>query len=136
MPMSTAHKVCLALALGTSLPCQAQSMEYDLVDDFSFAQNPNGPWSYNEGSNPLPFIDDWNGIGQPAWARAPIGYPGHIPVVFKAVEDEGDWLVGDVLCHSWDPCSGGDNSFANITWTAPNDGFIDITGSTWYATYL
>jgi len=124
-------------AVGLLLASQAHAgAVFDLRTDFSNAANPNGPWSYNEGANPLPFISDWiadPGILQPAWARFPTGVPGHIPCWFAAAFVAEDWLLGDVISHCWDPASGQGNSFSNVTWTAPTCGTAKITGHFWLA---
>src|ERR1700732_5005953 len=53
----------------------AKATTYDLNADWSNSSNPNGVWSYNEGTNPLPFQANWGNAGtftgaQPAWARS------------------------------------------------------------------
>src|SRR5580704_12506912 len=42
--------MCLVCAAGT---CGAAT--YNVTADWSNSANPNGPWSYNQGSTPLPF---------------------------------------------------------------------------------
>lgn len=113
----------------------ASGAVYDLAADFSFASNPNGQWSYNEGANPLPYQADWLN-GQPAFAMNPWPIVPFIPVIFQAISDQEDWLTGDVVFHSWDWSSGGTLGPANITWTAPGNGVIDISGNTWLARSL
>lgn len=105
---------------------------YDLAGDFSMVQNPNGQWSYNEGSNPLPFCPNWGPEGD-AWAVVQQPYSGHIPAFFQAPWAMNDWQQGDVIVHCWGPYSGGGNGPANITWTAPANGVIDLSGNCWLA---
>lgn len=119
--------VVAAWAAGT-----AAGQIYDLRGDFSMTQNPNGPWSYNEGSNPLPFTPNWGPEGD-AWAVAPQPDDGHIPAFFQAPWPMEDWQEGDIIVHCWGPYSGGNNGPANITWTAPAGGVIDLSGNTWLA---
>jgi len=67
---------------------------YDLKTDWSDLTNPNGPWSYREGNNVLPHVDDWLGLSndftgvQPAWARAETGNT-HVPSWMKVVSPAG-----------------------------------------------
>lgn len=113
-------------ALGFSLvipflAVPAQAQVYDLTNDFSYASNPNGVWSYRDaGGTLLPFVaaratDPW-GTPQPSW--------GDVPGWFKSNGTElfaHDWLTGDVITHS-------DSS---VVWTSPGAGTINISGATW-----
>ncbi len=128
------NSVLLALLI---LPSAQSAATYNLAAGWSNAANPNGVWSYNEGSNPLPFVSSWLpsflGPGQQAWAASATGL-GHIPVWFlSSITPPGgfDWQIGDVVVHSTDPASGGSAGPSNVTWTSPGDGQIDIGGSVW-----
>ncbi|MDA1276791.1 MAG: immunoglobulin domain-containing protein [Verrucomicrobia bacterium] len=112
---------------------------YDLGSNWSDTANPNGVWSYNEGINPLPFAASWLGgtrtfaAPQPAWARSANG-TGHIPAWFKSaasVSIAADWQAGDVVVHSTDVTNGPGQGIANVTWTSPLDGTVEISGAAW-----
>jgi hypothetical protein len=115
------------------------SINYDLQTDWSDAANPNGVWAYREGSNNLPHVNSWQSTlggwstAQPAWSRSENG-SNRLPVIFKSNGSETfahDWIAGDIIVHSWDSSNGSGNGLANIVWTSPGAGTIDITGSTW-----
>jgi hypothetical protein len=123
--------ILFLFSLSILLPATVQaSVIYDLGADWSDVNNPNGPWTYREGLNALPHQDDWGGGlgGQPGWAD-----PGLLPPWFKAVSVVGglDWQIGDIVVHTTDPNGGNPNGLANVIWTSPIDGTIDITGSLW-----
>jgi hypothetical protein len=102
--------------------------------------NPNGVWRYRQGLTTLAFQPNlgdaccapsdgiaggWAtgqtaGLFLPFWARATADTPGY--------------FEGDVLVHS--VSSGNPNNGlgeANVIWTAPADGVIDVAGGLWYA---
>ena len=123
----------------------ADAFTYNLVDDWSNLNNPNGPWSYNEGNNPLPYnVDNWPatefGISQTAWAYTSSGADYHfLPGWFKSIGDPNllstnpfhsnyDWLEGDVVVHTTD---GEINGIANVTWKNPMAGIYDVNGGIW-----
>ncbi len=120
----------------------ASAAVHDLVADWSYEENPNGAWSYNEREYPLPHVDWWQRtIGgwseaQPAWADSEDGND-RLPVWFKSSGKETefmgdlDWQEGDVVMHSWDPYNGAGNGEGNVTWACPGDGTIDIEGAIW-----
>ena len=110
----------LTLLLGlVVLPAQATT--YDLANDWSYASNPNGVWSYrNSAGTVLPFVaarasDPWS-TAQPAW--------GDVPGWFKSNGTEQfthDWLLGDVITHS----------ASQVYWTSPATNQVAITGAVW-----
>jgi len=122
--------------LAVGLPSKVFS--FSLADDWSNAVNPNGTWSYNEGSNPLNLnIADWPlsefGPSQTAWANGNTT-TDIVPGWMKSVATPGgdfDWLTGDVITHSTDDFSGVGHGLANVTWTAPISGTFDINGGVW-----
>jgi hypothetical protein len=130
----------LAATLFTTL-AQATTV-YSLAGDFSNASNPNGAWSFTQGSTPLAhfFPSTPNGLN-PALAN---GYWGtgsdlntNTPEVGKTTLNgsavgytDADFLSGDVILHSTNPGTG---AAVAVNWTAPADGSIDVTGLTWYA---
>ena len=130
--------VVLAFFVLLTVGLPSDVFSFSLVDDWSNSVNPNGPWSYNEGSNPLKFnIANWPagefGSSQTAWAN---GNTTHdlVPGWMKSVSTPGgdfDWLEGDVLVHSTDAWSGQGHGLANVTWTAPLTGTFDIAGGVW-----
>ena len=117
----------------------ASAAVYDLNTDWSDSANPNGPWSYNEGINPLPHVDSWQGLAgdftsaQPAWARGAVGNT-NLPCWFKSSATVGivhDWQTGDVLAHTTDNFNGVGSGPANVTWTSPDNGVVNISGAVW-----
>lgn len=118
---------------------RASAITYDLGADWSESANPNGPWSYNEGNNPLPHVSAWQGLSgdftsaQPAWARGAVGNT-NLPCWFKSSATVGvahDWQTGDILSHTTDIFNGVGSGSANVTWTSPGDGTITISGAVW-----
>lgn len=120
--------------------------QFDLTSQWSDTANPNGPWSYNQGISPLPAQASWMPgsypIPQPCWAVSATGL-GHVPVWLKqrslpsgvsacgpAPISSADACVGDVIVHSTDASSVGGAS-ANVTWTSPIAGAVDICGGVW-----
>jgi hypothetical protein len=129
----------------TALSCSVAhaATVYDLSGDFSNASNPNGVWSFTQGSAPLAhyFPSTANSIN-PALTN---GYWGtgsdlnnNTPEVAKvtangsttSVYTDADFLTGDVILHSTNPGAGAP---VFINWTAPAAGTIDVSGLTWYA---
>lgn len=120
----------------------------DLSANWSDTLNPNGVWSYNEGANPLPHMDCvFSNCAPftcclPAWSTGKIcptqgGSTPVIPAWFKVpacdVTNFYDLQAGDVVMHSRDDANGAGNGEGNVTWTAPTNGFVTISGSVWYA---
>ena len=94
---------------------------YDLASDWSTTANPNGPWSLNQGSTPLPLTPNFNfggsvDIDVPAWAPSNSG-GDFLPAFFQANTTVSgyDWAPGDIIMHSTDPINGGSSGIANIT---------------------
>jgi hypothetical protein len=104
---------------------------YSVGADWSLAANPNGPWSYNQGTSPLPFVQvDWGGVtGETFWTTTSSGIVP--PAWAKAVTTivAGRWEPGDVVGHS----TNGFGVTANITWTSPAAGWITLSGKAWDA---
>ncbi|MEW6302913.1 MAG: PEP-CTERM sorting domain-containing protein [Verrucomicrobiota bacterium] len=114
---------------------------YNLGGDWSDASNPNGPWSYGDGGGAIgnhvsSYIPGGFSATQPAWVYAASG-PGHIVSWFKATGTGigTDWQIGDVITHTWDAGSSGGISTpnANVMWTSPGAGQIDLSGAVWLA---
>ncbi len=85
------------------------SRVFDLAADWSDTDNPNGVWSYNEGTNALPHVAAWDSIvfdywsgPQPAWADSEHGRP-RMPSWFKLSagtfrdETSSNWAL--ILAH-------------------------------------
>ena len=136
---STVLAVTMSLSsiLGARDVCAV--ITYDLKTDWSDVSNPNGVWSYREGTNLLPHVAAWEepAFGtnvQPAWAYS--GFTSSheaIPAWFKsAFNTPGfDWQTGDVVTHTTDPVNGVGNSAGDVTWTSPLNGTVDISGAVW-----
>ena len=133
----------LAIALLVFSPCglYAANIVFDIADDWSDTQNPNGVWSYN-GAPGLPITtlqSDYDPTRtffsgeQPAWAAAPFQLPGHVPFWAKsrglALKPDSmpdlDFPSGRVGMH------GSNTANSGVTWTSPVDGVVDISGGVW-----
>lgn len=103
---------------------------WDLSADWSNAANPNGPWAYRQGSNPLPALTGggWapgtqTGNFLPFWARA-------------TASNVAGFQAGDIVVHSVDPQNGNPSlGEANVTWTSPVSGVVDVSGLLFYAQF-
>lgn len=117
----------------------AATLVFDLGQDWSDTNNPNGPWSYNDGDGPITsHVSSWipPEVGQnpqPAWAQTADQVPGHIVSWFKSTNDVFDWAVGDVITHTWDSSNGARAPLSNVIFTSPVTGTLGITGSVWLA---
>jgi len=134
---SIALSACLC-ALAWIPPAIAATV-YDLKTDWSDAANPNGPWTYRQGSNALPHVADWQGLSgdftgvQPAWARSETGTT-NLPAWLRFVSQAGipvDWQLGDIVTHSTDSFNGVGSGPSNVIWTSSLNGTIDISGGVW-----
>jgi hypothetical protein len=143
MPMKlrfnpTLHAASMSLTIILGAREVRAVVTYDLKTDWSDVSNPNGVWSYNEGSNALPHVAAWDpteeGGTQPAWAVSGDGSTMEFdPVWFKSVLNEPfshDWQVGDVVVHTTD-ANGIGHGPADVTWTSPLKGTVDIAGGVW-----
>ena len=129
---ATFPSVALILFLASPI-CNAEDV-FDLSTDWSDSTNPNGEWTYREGTNALPLVPGWI-TGQSAWA--PSEFSGNfLPGWFRSTSDglDGlDVLTGDVVVHSTDSFNGGANGPGNVIWTSPDAGTIAIAGAVWMA---
>jgi hypothetical protein len=97
MLMKTCYKSIsglLSIALVIFTVATARAVTYDLNADWSDSANPNGVWTYREGTNALSgdFV-----TAQPAWARNAVG-SSNLPPWFKSSAVVGlphDWQTGD-----------------------------------------
>ncbi len=147
--VSTGH---FLLMLFAAFSGTVNAAVYDLSSNWSNSSNPNGPWSYNQGSTRLPFVSNFNfantvqplSCNQPAWA--PSNAPGSFLPVFlqlnactAAYLNTEDALAktaaGDVAVHTVDGFNGNPSlGPANILFTLPASGgagAYTITGSLW-----
>lgn len=123
-------------AMADSAPEVASTVTvYDLKTDWSDTKNPNGVWSLREGVNVItPSVANWNGYkGQFAWAKSATG-SGHIPVLVKVAVagfEAPQAQIGDLIIHAQDEFGGPGLGQAQIVWTAPASGTVDIKGALW-----
>lgn len=115
-------------ALGSMAAAQTSNVAADWIE----GPNPNGAWSFREGSNLLAHVNNWAGSGQGAYANA-AGGSGHIPACVKQVGiwSGSDTQPGDVQIHCRDSSNGGSNGEGSIRWTAPSAGVVGVSGSVW-----
>jgi uncharacterized protein (TIGR03437 family) len=152
MPSTLLAATILAIATAT----QIAAATYDLSSGWSNATNPNGPWTYNEGTIVLPLISNWNAgnttwsasCGQPAWAPSNVS-KRFLPVWLQAnactapyfpVDSNnsasGNVLTGDIVLHTNDDGNGNLLlGMANVVFTAPVAGSYAITGVLWDARF-
>lgn len=120
--------------------CTAQAQVLaDLKTDWSNVNNPNGPWTYREGTNALPAVASWQsslggwGTAQPGWAKSENGND-RLPFWFQSNGSETfthDFLVGDIVVHSTDTANGVGSGPGNVIWTSTITGSVAISGGTW-----
>lgn len=119
--------------------CTVSAASYDITADWSDAANPNGVWTYREGTNVLPHVASWESGGgqftgaQPGWARSENGLD-RIPFWFMSVAAPTfvhDWQAGDVVVHTTDDANGIGNGAANVIWTSPDAGLVTVAGGVW-----
>jgi hypothetical protein len=125
--------------LGLLVGGAAGAESYDLAADWSDAANPNGVWSYQEGANALPHVDDWE-AGTGAWSTPQPGFArsqsdtDRIPFWFRSngAETFGhDFQTGDVVVHTQDEANGIGNGDAVVAWTSPDAGTATVSGGVW-----
>ena len=143
----------IALIMATSAGWTAHATSFSLSGDWSNSNNPNGPWSYNQGSAPLPPVSVWDGGGsalqgcsQPAWA--PSNTPGNfLPAMMQANACSagafstasgipGNVKPGDIVTHTVDGFNGKPAAgVAKFLFTLPkgDDGTYEISGFVWDA---
>lgn len=96
---------------------------YHLRNDWSDSANPNGPWSYRQGTSSLT-SGTWafDFTSQPAWL-------GTSPAsLFRTQSTAGfDVQIGDVVLHS----ANGEAPLVNVLWTSPSAGTVDLAGGVW-----
>jgi sugar lactone lactonase YvrE len=132
----------------TATVSDAVAVTYDLAGDWSDTSNPNGVWSYNSAPG-VPINVHWDDYDptadslfihpQPAWAYAynpdSSGQSRHVPFWAKIVSETVtspywyyfDLPIGVVGMH------GSNTDHANVAWTSPLTGRVQISGDTWLA---
>lgn len=115
----------------------------NLSQDWSNTSNPNtgayGTWSLNQGSTPLPFINNWAGTsdGLSGWGPTANVVGDFLPFWFQvtgpAQPTEGYGQDGDVAVHPTSADNSDGNGPANVSWVNPVAGSQSafITGSFW-----
>ena len=138
---ATLKKTVLYLVFG-ALASQA-AIIYDLRSSFSNTANPNGTFSYVQGTTPLPQHPqptDGNTLN-PAAANGYFGVVNNFsaaPIILQVSQNgnstspysNNDFLTGDIIGASTNPGAGAPFF---IDWTAPVAGTITYSGSVWYA---
>ncbi len=120
---------------------EAPALSFSLKGDWSDDANPNGTWTYREGTNALPSSASWlNTSGmftgtQPAWARAASGNT-LAPAWFKlsaalASPTSFDLKTDDVAALTTDATNGVGAGNANVAWKSPFSGVVDVSGGVW-----
>ncbi|GAX59307.1 hypothetical protein SCALIN_C01_0238 [Candidatus Scalindua japonica] len=101
---------------------------YNIKDDWSDTNNPNGVWSLNRNGALLTARiaggDSW-GSPQQAW-----GSGQSFENIFKSNGTEQfthDWQQDDIVTHTPNSTS----QFHEIKWTSPEDGVFSISGAAW-----
>jgi hypothetical protein len=133
---------CLSVVAACLLaaPAKAAVVVYDLGLDFSNTLNPNGVWSFTQGSTPLTHYTPVPTSLAPALAN---GYWGtnaanlNSSVMLSTAGGSAvppltnfDFIAGEVLVGTTDASTGGP---VDINWTAPSNGTFTYSGWVWYA---
>ena len=137
-------RIAAALMASIAWSSVSHADSFNLTNDFSNTQNPNGVWSYIFNSAFLPHQSSALNNGNPLFPAIPAGgyfstgnnlFTNTPDVIQAAVngsaagETNSDFLAGDVLIHSPN-----DGTALTIVWTAPSSGIItNLSASVWYA---
>jgi hypothetical protein len=111
------------LTLSLPLTTNAATQVYDLKNDWSDTQNPNGAWSYRWDGGDLLTADPF------PWA---VDLSGDLHGLTRTTEDAivpGHLELGDIYLVI------GYTAGVTARWTAPSSGKISISGSAWDANY-
>src|SRR5580693_10225760 len=140
------RKELLAAAVVFSLAVSPSfaGIVYDLGSDWSNSSNPNGVWTYQGGSVPLPSnVSNWAGFaGQNAWAPSATTPPGFLPAWMQVSSAllstvTNGTAVGNIVTHTYDSFNGAPGyGPTNVIWTAPSAGVANISGFLWQARSL
>jgi hypothetical protein len=123
-------RVLSAMALtGILVSSSVSAATDDLVSDWA-TSNPNGTWSFLQGTGLLPYQSTplCCGLGVPAFA------PGTVPGNFLPAFWQSAGPGTDIYVHSVDPANGNPAlGEATLVWTAPATGTISYSGYLYYA---
>ena len=110
-----------------TLAANGAILTYDLSAQWSAVDNPNGSWSYNQAGVPLLFHqNNWSSIpGLNGWTASAVGVSP--PGWFQATVAYPEIELNDITVHS----TSFDGPLANVTWTSPFPGTIDVIGQVW-----
>ncbi|HVZ93493.1 MAG TPA: PEP-CTERM sorting domain-containing protein [Phycisphaerales bacterium] len=136
----------MRLAFMVVVPCSiiasaASGALYNLTSDYSETSNPNGAWSFAQGSVLLNkfFPTSPNAInavaGNGYWG---VGSDTYVSSILRVTGDgsvapgynDNDFHAGDIVAHGTNPGAGG---ILQFIWTAPEAGEVSVAGLTWYA---
>lgn len=110
-------------------PVGTAAVIYDVAADWSTTDNPNGPWSYLQGTALLP-NQPTACCGLPV---APSFAPSYVSGTFLPVFGQAT-PGADIYVHSYDPFNGGAaQGEAVLAWTAPMSGLVDVSGYFYYS---
>jgi hypothetical protein len=111
------------VALSQNANVNAATQVYDMTNDWSDTENPNGPWSYRGfgengllGNDPFPWFGGgfgWQMIGRTTQALLEFGWP----LVPEYIQPGEIFVV---------PGYG-----LSVRWTAPSSGTINLSGTAW-----
>ncbi|HLH98023.1 MAG TPA: hypothetical protein VKW08_23195 [Xanthobacteraceae bacterium] len=120
--------VLVGLGVSALFTRSAGATTYDLVADWnsSPSSNPNGPWVYLQGTTLLLYQSDLVPFGDPGFAPGP-NFGNFLPAFWQPVAG-GDISIHSVDGHNGNPSLGN----ATLTWNAPADGRINISGYLYY----
>ncbi len=132
--------MCVLAVSVFATPVRAAIVVYDLGLDFSNTLNPNGVWSFTQGSTLLTHFTPVPTSLAPAVAN---GYWGtsasnlNSSVMLSTASgsaapplSNSDFIAGEVLVGTTDASTGGP---VDIHWTAPSNGMFTYSGWAWYA---
>lgn len=105
---------------------------YDLREDWSSTENPNGVWSYNHNTFPITQALSWQGHTGWGYRRSADGCIVQIGDP-NTTTHRHDMRQGDIVMHALSMPFEGDSKSVNVTWTSPAPGTIDICGRAWDA---
>src|ERR1035437_4149974 len=127
--------IAFLFVLMVSMPGIAGATLYDLNTDWSNSVNPNGAWTYRQGTSVLPLQTNYNSSGQYAWAEANYPSTGHVPVWMQAAVNGAlgaNVMAGDIMVHPTSVSSSLTLGEGNVIWTSPINGTITISGNVWW----